>query len=250
MIAMTPEIRAGIIDYANRSFRDVADRDYIAARTCHRLGLEQQFLWMALQALEKYLKAILLFNFRSTKGYGHRVKDAFDALSLIKDISFDIPPDVGPFLHYIEDQGANRYFTQPFFTMGEELLMLDKSVWHLRLYCQFIRQGTFQSGGKTVDWFLLNLAKIHHERHSKRPNSVRVFGGFLEKIIDGRDSPLRRELVWKNFYYGRRPKKVVKNIVLRSSSGNPTHFMHPAVFEELDKLVKFEPEVKAHFKKL
>ena len=245
---MTPETRAGIIDYANRSFRDVADQDYIAARACYRLGLEQQFLWMALQALEKYLKAIHLFNFQSTKSYGHHIKKALDALGQIKDIPFDFPNDVRLFVEYLGKQGGNRYFTQPFFTVGEELLLLDKSVWHLRLYCQFIRNGTFQSNSKTIDWFPLKLAKIHRERHSERPNKVRVFGGFLEKVIDGRDSPLRRELVWKNFFYGRQSQPDVKNFILRSSSGNPTHFMHPAVFRELDKLVKFEPEVRKQFK--
>lgn len=43
-------------DFAARSFRDVADRDYVAARLACRAGLMPQFLWSAQQAFEKYLK--------------------------------------------------------------------------------------------------------------------------------------------------------------------------------------------------
>ncbi|CUB05958.1 HEPN domain-containing protein [Marinomonas fungiae] len=43
-------------------FRKQADFDYISARVNFRLGLRQQFLWSAQQAIEKYLKAILLFK--------------------------------------------------------------------------------------------------------------------------------------------------------------------------------------------
>ena len=57
-----------INDFATRSFRDVADYDYIAARMAYRARLVPQFLWSSLQALEKYLKCILLLNrIRSTK---------------------------------------------------------------------------------------------------------------------------------------------------------------------------------------
>jgi hypothetical protein len=45
--------RAAVIDFIDRSFRDVADNDYAAARATYRLRLSQQFLWSALQALGK-----------------------------------------------------------------------------------------------------------------------------------------------------------------------------------------------------
>jgi hypothetical protein len=37
------------------ALRDVADEDYIAARALYRIRLDRQFLWSALQAIEKYL---------------------------------------------------------------------------------------------------------------------------------------------------------------------------------------------------
>jgi len=65
------DLRPYIYDFATRSFRDLADQDYITARIAYRKEFEQQFRWCALQALEKYLKAILIFNSVSAKGLGH-----------------------------------------------------------------------------------------------------------------------------------------------------------------------------------
>ena len=89
---MSPSDRAKVNDYIVRSFRDVADADYIAARSIYRLGLSQQFLWAALQALEKYLKGILLFNDLSTKTIGHDIASAYAALSQISDIIGQVTP--------------------------------------------------------------------------------------------------------------------------------------------------------------
>ena len=49
-------------DFAYRSFRDVADGDYISARMAWRARLLSQCLWGAQQTIEKYLKCILLLN--------------------------------------------------------------------------------------------------------------------------------------------------------------------------------------------
>lgn len=43
-------------DFAIRSFRDTADRDYIHARLAYRAQLVPQFQWSALHCLEKYAK--------------------------------------------------------------------------------------------------------------------------------------------------------------------------------------------------
>ena len=48
--------------FAIRSFRDVADNDYIAARLAYRAHLPGQFLWSCEQAIEKYLKFILFLS--------------------------------------------------------------------------------------------------------------------------------------------------------------------------------------------
>ena len=48
--------------WAFRSFRDIADGDYIAARMAYRAQLPAQFLWASQQALEKYLQVHLVHS--------------------------------------------------------------------------------------------------------------------------------------------------------------------------------------------
>jgi HEPN domain-containing protein len=102
--------RALSIDFINRSFRDVADGDYISARVCHRLDLKQQSLWGSLQSIEKYLKAILLYNDRSIKGLGHDIEQAYGRLDQIRDIEFDIPKDAQEFIRYLNAPGTKSIF--------------------------------------------------------------------------------------------------------------------------------------------
>lgn len=56
------EISACINNFARISFLNIADYDYISARTLFRNGLFDQFLTLSSQAIEKYLKTILLYN--------------------------------------------------------------------------------------------------------------------------------------------------------------------------------------------
>src|SRR5262245_35009846 len=104
----------GLIDaLIEDSFRDVADEDYLVARIAYRHQVTQPFLWSAQQAIEKYLKAILLFNRTTTIDLGHNVVKAFARLSSIPDILFDFPPDIEKFIEYINEEGPNRYRGYP-----------------------------------------------------------------------------------------------------------------------------------------
>jgi hypothetical protein len=69
-------------DFAVRSFRDIGDGDYIAARMACRAALVTQFLWASQQTVEKYLKCILLLNRLEAKKVRH---DLRKALRKIKD---------------------------------------------------------------------------------------------------------------------------------------------------------------------
>jgi len=86
---------------ARLAFRNIADQDYIASRMAHRAKLSQPFLWSALQAFEKYLKAILLFNGRKIKLLRHDLREALEEVRKVDDIPFDIPKAVEEFIGYI-----------------------------------------------------------------------------------------------------------------------------------------------------
>jgi len=117
-----PSKESLINDFVDRSFRNVADRDYIAARIVFRYGLEQQFLWFAQQSIEKYLKAILLYNRFDTRHYGHNLSEIYEALLKIPDIDFDFPEDIQLFIKYLDQYGFNRYFEIPYHLIGEECI--------------------------------------------------------------------------------------------------------------------------------
>ena len=79
--------RAALLnDFATRSFRDTADQDYIAARLACRSRLIPQFLWLSLQALEKYLKCVSVLN-RIKADRGH------DLLEILKEFELAKPFD-------------------------------------------------------------------------------------------------------------------------------------------------------------
>jgi hypothetical protein len=58
-----------------------ADENYVTACWCAINQLNTDFLWLAIHALEKYLKAVLLVNGRSSKGFGHNVVTLNEALA-------------------------------------------------------------------------------------------------------------------------------------------------------------------------
>ena len=245
---MNYEDRAGYNDFINRSFRDIADKDYIAARILYRYGLGPQFLYSTHQAIEKYLKAILLYNDKSTKHLGHDIYQAFQELNNMKDIPFEFPEDIGEFIKYLNRHGNNRYFEKPTYTLGNELLMLDRVVWHVRIYCFYMRgETTPGANGKRTQLFPINIAKIKAS-HEKDANKYRIPGGLLEKILNKKKSDLRHHLVWKNFYYGTYKKKGIKHFKLQSWTANPSHFLQPEIFPILLKRVKFSEEIKNLFK--
>src|SRR5207248_59460 len=120
-----------------KDLRDTADRDYVAARIGNRLGLYQSSSWSGLQAIEKYLKAILLYSNRSVKRYrSHDLPELLKGVKRLPILGFTLPGDCETFVEYLNDQGANRYSDVPVYVEGLELFKLDRLVWHVRRYCQ------------------------------------------------------------------------------------------------------------------
>jgi HEPN domain-containing protein len=107
------------------TFRDTADRDYIAARLLHRHRLFQPSAWSALQAVEKYLKATLLFGGRSVKSYRHDLVRLWAAVKKMPHLKALIPEDCEEFLETLSSQGSNRYLDHALHFEGDELQRLD-----------------------------------------------------------------------------------------------------------------------------
>ena len=77
-------------DFAIRSFRETADKDYITARMAYRARLIQPFRWSALHCLEKYVKGILLLNRVDAKNLGHSVLPGIERMKQHGKFELDI----------------------------------------------------------------------------------------------------------------------------------------------------------------
>jgi HEPN domain-containing protein len=191
-------------------FRDVADEDYISARCNYQLRLREQFFWASLQALEKYLKAILLHNQQSTRGYGHDVVKLRDKVKQITWLAFSIPERVEKFLARAVEFGDNRYMSTDAYIRPQNLMELDESVWNIRAYCQFV---CVKLRKPKVDLTFHNVQRINDRSSCQDPREYKPFsaggGGFLENILNRptRD-PVRQTLIRHNRFYGTPGSKI------------------------------------------
>ena len=237
--------RARRNDFIKRSYRDQADRDYIAARAVHRMGLTDQFLWIALMSVEKYLKAILLFNDHPTHGIKHNIDDALNRVFRIKGLRCDFTKQEHAFVKYLADQGQDRYFERFRYTSGEELLNLDALVWSVRRYCDdyfFPFDPAQQIHTKYQRAFLHSLSEPSLR---KTPHKFRLRSkGIIEEILDTKKHlSLQPVLTWKNLYFGKRRKAVVR-VQIKSTQANPSTFLYPEIYSWLIKHVPLDKKTR------
>jgi len=242
------DLQMNLNEIAIYCFRNIADNDYISARTLFRYELIHQAYWCSLQALEKYLKAILLFNGISIKKISHDLNDSLKLINTIKEIKFNLPSDSLTFIETINNEGANRYYEYPYGFETLSLFKLDKTVWHIRKYCTYLK-GQIEVDGSLVDLLPFNLNQIENKKYINKPFKYELKFGELEKVLKDKKSLRRKQLIWNNKYYGlkRKGKIFLKHVI--STYGNPPHFLDKNIFDEIETYVRFSPPVLEYFKK-
>ncbi len=196
---MTDQALQNALNSIAREFSDLADYDYISARVSFRLNLREQFYWSGLQAIEKYFKAILLFNGQSSLRLNHQLKLAYERIIQNTGIRLALQQSQLVFLGTLEEFGNNRYRTSYTRILGDELPKLDQLIWTIRHYAHSTR---FEIDGvDKSEWYLQNLLPPNA---ADAPTANQISDGELEKIL-ARESGdlLRQELVWCNCYYGK-----------------------------------------------
>ncbi len=219
--------------FATRSFRDTADMDYISARMCYRAGLIEQFHWQSLQAIEKYLKAILLYNRVKAKKIGHSLEKAINKLS---ELPFEInTSDVAEgLISHLDRYARFRYLESSFHIEGPKLAELDKTIWELRRYCKVVNFSKKMPNGEVKNFLESELKLI--ERSNDLPyHKFKLIGGHLERILKDKKNPARAPLVWKNLYFGSKKKKSVSMSIHMHSKNAPLS-LHP---EMLDAVLEY-----------
>ena len=223
-----------INDFATRSFRDIADGDYIAARLAYRAELMPQAMWSAQQALEKYLKYILLVNRVAAADVRH---DINAALRLVEQLPWKpvLRPQSRKFLEHIAAHGEYRYLDVSYFVLGYPILELDMTVWDIRRYCQVL--DVFGKALPIVEQQLLKDAHAMLTGSTEcSPHKFRLHGGYLEKVIDSAKHPSRSALLWQNAFFGNRRRSTVKLRHSLKAANSPLH-LYPNMLEELLKYV-------------
>lgn len=216
------ELQIILNTYATDIFRKQADCDYISARANYRMSLRQQFLWSAHQAVEKYLKAILLYNGKSARFYtqtttkkkrefGHDLDALLLEIGRIQLFKIDIEPDDEQFLSYLSRQGgANRYVGTSAYSIPNAIHRLDKLVWHIRRYCQYIPDRGIGNHEAVPGMREAILLSITHPSKKNTPHSFSLFSGELEEVANRRkNDPARQALVWANLWYGKKKRNLV-----------------------------------------
>ncbi len=224
--------------FATQSFRDQADRDYISARLACRYELFPQFLWSSHQAVEKYLKAILLYNRIPAKKVRHDIKAA---LELTKSIPLEIKLSTRSrkFIDHLASHGEFRYVDIPYHAEGQMLIDLDLSVWEIRRYCQVL--NVFGKKLPAEEEELLEAAIQELESSTKHPrHKFKLHNGLLERILSDKNHPSRPALIWQNATYSTRNRKSVC-IGCNFHAQNPRLYLYPEMLDEVMKLV-FIPE--------
>lgn len=133
-----------------RLFVRSADEDYLLFRYCFVNGFIREAYWKAAQSLEKVLKAILLLNGRSSKGYGHSLSWLYDdAVQLSPLFSVDLEKprelhddfwfqgDASHFIQRVEFQGSpeSRYSLVGWSVNRGDLFAMDQVYKSLRRKC-------------------------------------------------------------------------------------------------------------------
>lgn len=228
-------------DFAIRSFRETADKDYIAARMAYRARLIQPFLWSALHCLEKYVKGILVLN-RVKAHKGHSVLPGVERMKQHGKFELDLSDDTVKFIKKLEDYGAEyRYYEVSYDIHPFDILRFDRAVWELRRYCQPLDHDIVDRNGKTVNLLTHELDRVHRAK-AKHEKGTCVMGGILEEIIEKKDHPARQALIWNNLFFGPSRRKGVK---MRPDweAGNSPFFLHPEIIDEVVKYVHIPKDI-------
>jgi hypothetical protein len=221
------------------TFRDTADGDYITARLAFRAACYEQFLWSAEQAVEKYLKCILVLRRipRPTPDKNGRRRDMGHCLQrgidMIGTQILQLTPLSRSFIEYLEKTApGSRYFELSRVAKGNEHVSLDRTVWELRRFCTPCGEYA------------------HVKLTDGLPPPKILLGGRLERVIDAPASPGREALLWQNAFFGRRTRRRVGWPRWGLKCENAPLYVMPDVAEEFAKYAQLPKEAESAYKEL
>ena len=187
-------------------FVETADDNYITARWCFVERLNVDYFWLAVHALEKYMKAALLLNGQSSRRFGHDIVALHEC---VKSFAVDLlpqnleqpdelelkywgneTPEVFLERLYRNGNAYNRYQILGFVQRPEELFKLDTMAFALRRLC--VPLDAYFLGNRRPD----TANRTHRDMLAKQPESWRVSSACkLEETVDGKRGEALREVL-------------------------------------------------------
>ncbi len=235
-------------DFAIRSFRDIGDQDYIAARIAYRTKLFPQFLWSGLQAVEKYLKCILLLNRIKATNIKHDLSAALIQVEKSAPFKLRLSDISRKMIDHLDTFGRFRYFETPFRVYGEHIIHFDKAIWEIRRYCRPINIST----PATEDAQKSNLdheLRLIEESENESPHLFKRVDGLLEKILSDKRHPARSSLIWQNPYFGTKARKFIKIQRFIYGANSPLA-LFPKILDDVQQYIFLPKDVINEYKKL
>ncbi|WP_185973509.1 MULTISPECIES: HEPN domain-containing protein [unclassified Mesorhizobium] len=232
--------------FANRSFLEIADHDYVSARLSSRSRLPSQFLWQAQQALEKYFKFILLVHRIKAPKILHDLERALDLLDQQLPFALDLSNDTRDFVKFVNGVGRWRYLEGSIVLKGLELHQLDRAVWEIRRYCQR-RLARTQSGPTAAGDRDLCMAELIAAASNRQAFSI---NGELESIVSDHKHPARKALVWQNLCYGKRRRERLFNVPTPMFIKNAPLWLTPDIVDEVSQYVHIPADAKKAYREL
>lgn len=223
-----------------QSLRDIADEDYIAARTLFYHNFWAPFIVSGQQCIEKYLKVILLFHKKT-------VKKTHNLESLFSSIQSQIPA----INEFIKKYGEKKRLFSKY-----EILRILKTFQG----AENIRYGIIPFHFTTQDLLDLDRLIFLLRSFAKKPSNYiktyiigqKLTGGYLEKILSKTYKPynyLYTRLIWKNVYWGKNKKHFI-NGTFSSKSKNPSFtYSSEAACRHLSKYISLPDELFDYIKK-
>ncbi len=158
--------------YKGHWLMDLGFRDYIAARLLLNNHLIVQGLTLASTSVEKYLKALIVFNFNENENY-HYHFDRFEKLkNLLKKVNKDVTGELDPvFIEILEIAFKIRYYDnikQPVF-MG---FYINQFIGELDFTIDFLENfiAKTENGGESVSAY--NRAIKNNNTHLYENNFI------------------------------------------------------------------------------
>lgn len=233
-----PSAHAWLNHATIRCFRDTADADYISARLAIRSDLPGPFLSAAEQAIEKYLKCILMLNRIDTRDIGHKINVALQRIN--DSLPFNIDLDKGE--RKLFDQlvlwDFDRYLVNSLYVENESLMYLDRLVWKLRQYCRPLDM-IHRAEPPDKSYIAAKIEEIKAVDPSI-PKQGHVPGGFLERVLESKLHRGREALIWNNLWYHSSNRKHVYYRTGYQAINSP-FFNNPEVAAEACKYMKLAP---------